>query len=363
MVDRREFLRQSAVMLFVALANPSGLSAQTSAQELELYFPQTGHHLSGRFLDFWRKNRNGNVFGYPITEPLKNSDGLDIQYFQNVRLEDSVSGGIKLGSLGQELFPSSRPQGPVIEEHPRTYQVPNQQIARTTDLVPEFPHKFAWFDRKYPADFGRLMFISSQERSLVLCTDKVFMVDHPDVMPMFYQRWRDERDLHVLWPQEVTLKPLGQMAVEKNDVDKLGVAQRLGSLTYSSRNFDNSKRIDVNLTNQRLEATEGGFLVLGTPVSTGKPGYETPRGNFRVNLKAAEIDYLSPFPEAPYFQPRVPFNMRFFGEAYIHGAYWHDEFGVRIGYGRSYGCVNIDLDEASWLYGWAPTGTLVTVHE
>jgi lipoprotein-anchoring transpeptidase ErfK/SrfK len=41
----------------------------------------------------------------------------------------------------------------------------------------------------------------------------------------------------------------------------------------------------------------------------------------------------------------------------LHGTYWHNNFG----YPMSHGCVNLPMDVAAWMYGWAPVGTLVTV--
>jgi lipoprotein-anchoring transpeptidase ErfK/SrfK len=41
----------------------------------------------------------------------------------------------------------------------------------------------------------------------------------------------------------------------------------------------------------------------------------------------------------------------------LHGAYWHNNFGTPM----SHGCVNLPLDVAAFLYGWAPIGTPVTV--
>ncbi len=43
----------------------------------------------------------------------------------------------------------------------------------------------------------------------------------------------------------------------------------------------------------------------------------------------------------------------------LHGAYWHNNFGHKM----SHGCVNLPLYFATWLYGWAPLGTEVWVHQ
>ena len=64
--------------------------------------------------------------------------------------------------------------------------------------------------------------------------------------------------------------------------------------------------------------------------------------------------------ESPYVVAAVPNVMYFNMEAEaLHGTYWHNNFGNPM----SHGCVNLPLNVASWLYGWAPLGTEVWVHE
>jgi hypothetical protein len=64
-----------------------------SSTATKLYFPGTGHALSGRFLAFWQAHQGSLVFGPPISEPLReqNGDGTRraylVQYFRNARLE------------------------------------------------------------------------------------------------------------------------------------------------------------------------------------------------------------------------------------------------------------------------------------
>ena len=60
-----------------------------------------------------------------------------------------------------------------------------------------------------------------------------------------------------------------------------------------------------------------------------------------------------------YEVPDVPDVMYFSVEAAaLHGCYWHNNFG----YPMSHGCVNLPLDVAAWMYGWAPLGTMVWIH-
>lgn len=119
------------------------------------------------------------------------------------------------------------------------------------------------------------------------------------------------------------------------------------------------KVIDVNLSTQTLVLLEGGTPVFSTLVSTGKPGYETPAGEFYVYAKDRLVDMEST-PEAVefYYVKDVPWVLWFKGGYSIHGTYWHNEFG-RV---RSHGCVNVPVPAAEYIYRWAPVGTPVIVH-
>ena len=84
--------------------------------EDSLYFPETGHYVSGEFLAFYNANENARtVYGYPITEAFIDIDtGVLMQYFQNVRLElyplNPPGSQVLLTNLGVLLYE----QGTVI---------------------------------------------------------------------------------------------------------------------------------------------------------------------------------------------------------------------------------------------------------
>lgn len=77
-----------------------------------LYFPETGHTLTGPFQDFYRKNGGLPMLGFPISEPFKGSNPTDgkeyvQQYFQRARLEwhpenKGTQFEVQLGLLGAE---------------------------------------------------------------------------------------------------------------------------------------------------------------------------------------------------------------------------------------------------------------------
>lgn len=112
--------------------------------------------------------------------------------------------------------------------------------------------------------------------------------------------------------------------------------------------------IDVDLSLQRLYAYQGNTLIASFIVSTGTAQHPTVTGRYRIYLKLLYADMAGP----GYYLPDVPYTMYFYKGYAIHGTYWHNNFGVPM----SHGCVNMRIDDAAWLYAWAPLGTLVNVH-
>jgi lipoprotein-anchoring transpeptidase ErfK/SrfK len=118
---------------------------------------------------------------------------------------------------------------------------------------------------------------------------------------------------------------------------------------------------------QYMTVWEGDQVVNGTYVSTGKPGFETPTGTFRVLYKYVSQTMAGTIGGETYYVPDVPWVMYFtnYGHA-IHGAYWHNDFGTT----RSHGCINLptyntpgwSYDFARWLFYWAPMGMRVVIH-
>ena len=112
--------------------------------------------------------------------------------------------------------------------------------------------------------------------------------------------------------------------------------------------------IEVDLYEQTLAAYEGDRLVYATLVSSGLPWWETESGLFQVWLKVkeAKMSGRDGYPDY-YFLEDVPWTMYFNEEFALHGAYWHDRFGIK----HSHGCVNLSLADAQWLFEWtSPQG-------
>lgn len=124
-----------------------------------------------------------------------------------------------------------------------------------------------------------------------------------------------------------------------------------------------TKRIVVDRGNQILTAYDGDVVFMETAISTGLELTPTPRGTFSVFKKTPSRYMQGPIPgvSSDYYDlPGVPWNLYFtHGGAVIHGAYWHNDFGIKY----SHGCVNLPPDKAKELYDWAELGTVIIVED
>lgn len=120
-----------------------------------------------------------------------------------------------------------------------------------------------------------------------------------------------------------------------------------------SRQVSQPRRIEIDLSQQRLRAWEGKKLVYSFRVSTGKRATPTPVGRFRIQTKYRTNRMRG----QGYDIPDVPYAMYFYEGYAIHGAYWHNRFGTPV----SHGCINLPVKQARKLYNWTKPGTLVLV--
>lgn len=140
--------------------------------------------------------------------------------------------------------------------------------------------------------------------------------------------------------------------------DLLPATSVLG-ITYTSQPYDysQSKRIEVDLTSQKVYAFEGNDLVYAFSISSGK-WYPTPTGEFTIwaKIRSQKMSGGNKSIGTYYYLPNVPYVM-FYSNKEIakmrgfsfHGTYWHDNFGHPM----SHGCINMRIEDAKVLYEWA----------
>ena len=114
--------------------------------------------------------------------------------------------------------------------------------------------------------------------------------------------------------------------------------------------------IKVSIDDQYLEYYLGDRYIDGFDISGGVASMPTPEGQFTILDKVPVKHYGG----GDYDYPNTKWNLHFttdYWRYYIHGAYWHDNFGQQM----SHGCVNVDYDHMEPLYWWTEYDTKVII--
>jgi hypothetical protein len=364
-------LALGVTMLAPALeAAPGGSAfANHDVGPTRVYFPQTGHHLSMGFLDYWRHNGGLYIYGYPLTEEIS-EDGRAVQYFERAVFEwhpENPAGWKVL----QRRLGADFTKGRTEDAFKR---VEGQSTANVL-YFPQTGHHLGWGFKNYWEKNGGVKVFGypiseefSENGRTVQYFERAKFEWHPE---------------HRGTPYEILLGHLGRQAAQHAGVDTSPVARTGDAKDYSPSLWyvpappppqtpgnvtvpppgapkHLAKWIEVDLTNQYLRAWQYDQRVYGTYVSTGTWRTPTPAGTFRVYHKILSHAMSGGTPGVDYYYlPNVPHSMYFREGGYaIHGAYWHSNWGTPM----SRGCVNLPLGAAEWLYNWTPVGTTVWIH-
>lgn len=128
-------------------------------------------------------------------------------------------------------------------------------------------------------------------------------------------------------------------------------------LGVTTAHIAEQKRIEVDLTHQKVYAYDGNRKTYEFTISSGKWG-RTPTGEFRIwsKVKSQLMKGGNPKDNTYYYLPNVPWVMFFYNDQIakmrgfsFHGTYWHSNFGTPM----SHGCINMKSEEAKILYDWA----------
>lgn len=120
-----------------------------------------------------------------------------------------------------------------------------------------------------------------------------------------------------------------------------------------------AKRIEINLSSQQLFAYQDDLLVYNFLISSGKWS-PTPTGTFYVYWKTPSTRMTGGNKALGtyYDLPGVPNTMFFYKGYAIHGAYWHNNFGVPM----SHGCINVSVPNSKLVYDWTDSTTPIWIH-
>lgn len=120
------------------------------------------------------------------------------------------------------------------------------------------------------------------------------------------------------------------------------------------------KVIEISIAQQVLTAWQDGVVVMRFKISTGRPGYRTPKGVFSVRAKG--LRWWS-----RKWSVWMPYAMNFYSNYNLHGLPYASDptrlIGAsQLGRPASHGCVRIGPDDARALYQWTPLRTPVWIH-
>lgn len=145
----------------------------------------------------------------------------------------------------------------------------------------------------------------------------------------------------------------------KGDTDDDGIDDKKEVFTgfnplIGNNNREVRRHAEVDLNTQKLHYFMNGIELGSFGVSSGKLQTPTPKGEFKVLRKVPVVHYIGP----GYDLPNTKWNLEFKRTYYLHGAYWHKQFGIRP---MSHGCVNIAYKDVEKLYQFLDVGDKVFV--
>ncbi|HET7590063.1 MAG TPA: Ig-like domain-containing protein [Solirubrobacterales bacterium] len=129
-----------------------------------------------------------------------------------------------------------------------------------------------------------------------------------------------------------------------------------GDHTLTQR-FEIGSRLTVvaDTASHYMDVYREGKLFAHWPISSGKPGDETPNGTYLTIEKGNPVDMVG-----PGYDIEVPWSVRFtWSGDYLHDAYWSvgDQGFTNV----SHGCINMSPADAETFYEMAVPGDPVTI--
>jgi hypothetical protein len=380
--------RVALAALFLSLAAFSTASAEPWSAPTKVYLDDAGHTLDGLFLDEWRTNKA--VLGDPISEEIETDVPVDalqglpddpdrpaklkliVQYFEHaaiVYVPDAADSALRVQTLplGEETLDLD------LEKNDKL-TLPNKADCKGLDDQCAVSEESGYSIRYGFKDFWEN---NDGARLLGQPLSEEFKNDKKESVQYF------EKAV-LIWTEKDGVEPreIGKETAKRLKIPTAPIQQPVDVPVYDEELFvapagtdgigydlgegpgpvqGGYKEIVISVGAQTMWAYESGDLIVSTLVSTGTgevPETVTPIGYYSIWVKYLSQTMEGTISNEYYRVEDVPWVMYFdYAGNAIHGAYWHNNFGAPM----SHGCVNLPLDVAEFLYGWAPEGTLVTV--
>jgi len=375
-----------ATAVIVALAvsfTPVAVSAQAWSTPRTVFVPSTGHTVDGLFLDLWRADPE--LLGDPVTEEIRHrtdftssGDHGVVQYYENVALvyqpDEAAENQVELLDLGRQALDDAKTAGisrALDRALERSVCAPALASACVNAVASGHTVRGQFLDYWQSGDTAKWLGLPLTESFIA-----------PDGTRIQYF---ENGILRQTGTGDVEPLPLGSIAAKRAKLDLKPIDQPQDIPVYNEELFvpppdatpvDGGtpdwgfgpgpqqgawKEVVVSISAQTMWAYEEGELVMSSLVSTGTAEVAettTPVGYHSVLAKFDAQTMEGTISGEYYRVEDVPYVMYFdeYGDA-LHGTYWHSNFGSPM----SHGCVNLPMDIAAWMYGWADVGTAVSV--
>lgn len=339
--------------------NPVRLPAN-SPNPNKVFFADFGQFVANPLLRYWRLNGRLATFGGPMSRTFVDNEGHTVQFFQKFALAyypelANTAWEVRPYHIGRLWLDTQPAETKAAFPFGRVNPVPN---TKTQKYFPETGHTVAaGFYELYNRN-GALFnwgFPLSGEYQLT-------MSDGVTYVTQLFERGR------MVWT------PSGGAAVDDNfgsqmaTLLKAPVAVEINPepAPGQSKIPDYSSWVwehwaDVNLSTQSITHYEGDIAVRNNLVTTGKPGYATPTGNFYISRRVYnERMRGGTIGSEEYYDLSNVLHTQYFtveGHA-LHYAWWRSTFG----YTGSHGCVNMNLADSLFSWNWMTIGSRVSIH-
>lgn len=172
-----------------------------------------------------------------------------------------------------------------------------------------------------------------------------------------FVKWRNEPDTAFRKIGESSLTTVAERPIEwaKDISARADQAKR-----YAHASIATGKYIDIDRSIQIMTIFQDGIALDAYPISSGKPGMETPAGQYQIRNKTPRAWSAAYGLFMPYWMALVPD-----GKFGIHELpEWpngYKEGAAHLGIPVSHGCVRLGVGPAKRVYDWADIGTPVIV--
>ncbi|NDJ17578.1 L,D-transpeptidase [Myxacorys almedinensis] len=146
------------------------------------------------------------------------------------------------------------------------------------------------------------------------------------------------------------------------------VAQAAPKLQTATKSVSLPLRLEIQLSQRRVTLYQGNTTLKSYPIAVGRPGWETPKGTYKVQQRIQNPAWIHPMTgeKVKGGDPENPLGNYWLG-FWTDGRNWIGFHGTptpkSVGTAASHGCIRMYNQDISELFAKIPLGTEVTVRD